>query len=138
VADVLARADGPWEAAVAAAPDADWLSLLPRASAELVDILTGASVAGFATVRDADGTVLGVGHASVTEGWAGLTSLVTAPAARRRGVGTAVVRALLSWAAEEGATRMYLQVLAANTGARSLYARLGVATHHPYCYRMPA
>ncbi len=122
-------------------PSADWLSLMhdldeadPQAH---VAILTGPPVVGFATLLRGDEPV-GIGRVSVEEGWAGITSVDVAPAARRSGIGSAVMGSLLSWASDRGALSTYLQVRAANDAALRLYARLGYVTHHPYGYRAPA
>jgi GNAT superfamily N-acetyltransferase len=74
------------------------------------------------------------GLASLAGDWVGLRALEVAPARRRRGLGLAVVGALLDWGAERGATTAYLQVLADNAAALGLYDRLGFATHHTYRY----
>jgi N-acetylglutamate synthase len=64
----------------------------------------------------------------------GLGALWTRPDHRRQGLGNAVVRALLEWAAEAGATSAYLQVEAVNAPALAAYERLGFVTHHGYRY----
>jgi N-acetylglutamate synthase len=74
------------------------------------------------------------GLASLAGDWVGLRALEVAPDRRRRGLGLAVVGALLDWGAERGATTAYLQVLADNEAALGLYRRLGFATHHTYRY----
>ncbi len=74
------------------------------------------------------------GLASLAGDWVGLRALEVAPARRRRGLGMAVVGALLDWGAERGATTAYLQVLADNAAALGLYGRLGFTTHHTYRY----
>jgi ribosomal protein S18 acetylase RimI-like enzyme len=88
------------------------------------------------------GALLGTGRASAAPSpvgrWAGITSIMTAPAARRRGVATRVVGELASWAAESGCPQVYLQVLASNEAALALYAGLGFSAHHRYEYRSPA
>jgi ribosomal protein S18 acetylase RimI-like enzyme len=48
-----------------------------------------------------------------------------------------VVAALLSWAAERGATTAYLQVRGDNPPALAVYDRLGFTTHHAYRYLTP-
>jgi N-acetylglutamate synthase len=55
---------------------------------------------------------------------------------RRRGYGHALVRGMLGWAAERGARHAYLQVVAANTPARRLYAGLGFREVYRYWYRI--
>ena len=42
----------------------------------------------------------------------------------------ALCSALLAWAAEQGATRAYVQVLADNTAATTLYESMGFTAHH--------
>ena len=140
LAGVAERAD--LGAVVEPAPSEDWLGLMhdldegdPDAH---VAILTGPPVVGFATVYDAgSGEPVGIGRVSVEGEWAGVTSVDVAPSARRRGIGSAVMRTLLSWAAQRGARWTYLQVRAANDPALRLYAALGYTTHHPYNYRAP-
>jgi N-acetylglutamate synthase len=78
------------------------------------------------------------GFATYSEGWLGLRTLEVAPSRRRRGLGLAVVAALLDWGAERGATTAYLQVLADNRAALGLYDRLGFTTHHAYRYLSPS
>jgi N-acetylglutamate synthase len=125
-------------ATVAATPSAEWRSLmhdLDAADPEThLEILAGAAVVGFATVHRGDEPV-GIGRVSVDGDWAGITSVDVAPAARRQGIASAVMRSLVGWAGERGATATYLQVRAANDAALRLYAALGYATHHPYVYR---
>jgi ribosomal protein S18 acetylase RimI-like enzyme len=72
-----------------------------------------------------EGKALAFGLGVAERGWIGLYDLVVDPAARGRGLGSAMIAALRAWGAEQGAPRAYLQVRAANLGARALYARLG-------------
>jgi ribosomal protein S18 acetylase RimI-like enzyme len=131
-------------AAVSPTPSPEWLSLMHDLDARDPDahiaILTGPRVVGFVTVYDerAGGEPVGIGRVSVDGSWAGVTSVDVAPAARRRGVGSAVMGALLGWAREQGAVSSYLQVRAGNPAALRLYDALGYVTHHPYCYRSTA
>jgi GNAT superfamily N-acetyltransferase len=122
-------------------PSTDWRSLMhdldtgdPEAH---VAILTGPQRVGFATLFRGDEPV-GIGRVSVEGEWAGVTSVDVAPAARRQGIGSAVMAALLGWAEQQGASSTYLQVRAANPAALKLYDALGYVTHHPYGYRAPA
>ncbi len=57
-----------------------------------------------------------------------LDSMAVHPQARRHGLGTALVRSVLAWAAHHGAHRLALEVRAGNTPAIRLYQRLGL---HP-------
>jgi GNAT superfamily N-acetyltransferase len=122
----------------------DWLSLTHLAAADLpvlAQILTGPAERAFATVRDADGALLAIGRAAISNGggqrWSGVANLNTTAAARGRGIGAAVLADLGRWALERKATTTYLQVEADNLAARRLYARLGFREHHAYSYRSP-
>jgi len=129
------------DGSVAPEPDDAWRALMHDLDEDDPDahvaILTGPPVVGFTTVRR-DGEPVGVGRVSVEGDWAGVTSLDVAPHVRRAGIGSAVMRSLLTWAAGNGARWSYLQVRIANAAALRLYARLGYVTHHPYTYRAPA
>ena len=79
-------------------------------------------------VAESDG--VGVGLVSLTRilnHEAELISLWVAPPARGRGVGEALVRALVDRARESGALRVVLEVERENEPAMSLYARCGFA-----------
>jgi ribosomal protein S18 acetylase RimI-like enzyme len=127
-------------ASVTPTPTPEWLALmhdLDTGDPEThVAILTGPEVVGFATLLRGDEPV-GIGRVSVEGDWAGVTSVDVAPAARRQGIASAVMRTLVGWAGERGAQATYLQVRAANDAALRLYAALGYVTHHLYVYRAP-
>lgn len=99
-------------------------------------VLTAAPGVTFARVEQ-DGVVVARGRGTLNEGYdvrLGLSALWTHPDHRRRGLGNAVTRALLEWAAEAGASSAYLQVQAVNAPALAAYERLGFVTHHGYRY----
>ncbi len=79
-----------------------------------------------------------IGRCVVDGPWALFGAVEVEPAARRRGLATAVMGALARQAYAEGATAAYLQVEADNEAARALYDRLGFTDHHGYHYRRPA
>ncbi|MGH7069952.1 MAG: GNAT family N-acetyltransferase [Acetobacteraceae bacterium] len=61
--------------------------------------------------------------------------LCVVPHAQRRGLGTALLRAVMAEAAGAGAERMVLEVGAANAAARSLYEKAGfvrIGERHAY------
>lgn len=89
---------------------------------------------GFALLQ-AENQVVAVGLGVVERGWVGLFSLVTFSEYRRQGAGTAVIRALVQWGQSHGAYQVYLQVMADNSPALTLYARLGFETLYHYHYR---
>ena len=68
---------------------------------------------------------LGYGGVMVNGSDADVQTLAVARAARGKGVGTALLRALLDRAGEQGATRVTLEVRADNDPAIALYARHG-------------
>ena len=72
-----------------------------------------------------DGAPVGLAMLGVrgTRGWVGGMGVVAA--ARRDGVGTMLMRALLEAARAEGVRELFLEVLEQNTSARALYERLG-------------
>jgi len=54
-------------------------------------------------------------------------ALAVAPAARRRGLGRALLAAALGWGVAQGATAAFLEVAEDNAAARALYAAAGFA-----------
>jgi ribosomal protein S18 acetylase RimI-like enzyme len=97
-------------------------------------VLEGPEQVGFLTVREAPDEVVAAGRVSTDGDWAGITDVWVAPARRRQGLALLVMRELLEWSAERGATTAYLSVLGDNTGALALYDRLGFVTHHQRRY----
>jgi ribosomal protein S18 acetylase RimI-like enzyme len=90
--------------------------------------------AGFALLQIA-GQPAAIGVGVVERGWLGLFSLITHPDFRRLGAATAVIHALAQWGQIYQASQLYLQVMANNTPALALYARLGFETLYHYHYR---
>jgi N-acetylglutamate synthase len=142
VADVAVRRDLPPVELADTPPDA-WLTMvaahkggLPPAARH---VLTAVPEVVFASVQDGDGRLLAVARGAVTGPapgrWLGVSLVQTDPAARRRGLGRHVMRAVAQWATQRGATRAYLQVEERNTGAVALYQGLGFSTHHTYLTR---
>jgi ribosomal protein S18 acetylase RimI-like enzyme len=82
-----------------------------------------------------EGDVVACGLARLEGDHAGLFAIHTAQAWRGRGLGRAIVAALLAEARRRGATRAYLQVTADNAPALALYDRFGFATAYRYWYR---
>ena len=76
-----------------------------------------------------------VGLAVVDTGWVGVFDIAVSPEQRRRNLGTRISLAMLSWAAQQGATDAYLQVMADNTAGVAMYERLGFEVSHRYWYR---
>jgi N-acetylglutamate synthase len=82
-----------------------------------------------------EGQPAGVGMAVAERGWAGLFSIATAAGYRRRGIGMRVIRELARWSAQNGASRLYLQVRRDNRPAVGLYEKLGFTHLYGYHYR---
>jgi N-acetylglutamate synthase len=70
------------------------------------------------------------GKGSVDGDWLGLHGLYVEPGARRQGLATAVLAALLDWGAEHGATTVWLHVETDNAAAIALYESIGLDVHH--------
>lgn len=68
-----------------------------------------------------------------------LDSIAVHPQARRQGLATALLEALLNWAAQNRAHRFSLEVRAGNAPALALYQRLGleIEGRRPRYYRDP-
>lgn len=119
-----------------------WLAAYARSRPNDADpailrmILDGHPPRGFASVTDpaAGGDHVGIARGHVSGSWLGIASVWTEPAHRRRGLATAMMRALGHWAARRGARNAYLQVAQENTGAHDAYGRLGFVRHHSYRY----
>lgn len=90
---------------------------------------------GFVTLY-ADGAPAAVGMGVVEAGWLGIFSLATLPAYRRQGAARAILRTLAVWAQLYDAQRAYLQVMAHNIVAQTLYASAGFVTAYRYHYRV--
>jgi len=75
-----------------------------------------------------DGEPVGLGNLGVRgeDGWIGGVGVVTA--ARRSGIGEALMRALHEQARERGIRRVWLEVIVENSGAFALYQKLGYRT----------
>ncbi|WP_210529551.1 GNAT family N-acetyltransferase [Rubellimicrobium arenae] len=124
-------------------PSAPWLDGICRANAvtgafrPLHDAVVGSIAwpAAFATLHD-KGSPLGFGLAVQERGLVGLFDIVVDPAARGRGHGATLTRALMGWGAQMGARGAYLQVRRGNAPAERLYASLGFETAYAYHYRI--
>jgi GNAT superfamily N-acetyltransferase len=81
-----------------------------------------------------DGRPVGVGTIVLEDGLAGVFSMVTAPDMRARGVASAILASLLTWAWEHGAAHAYLQVDGENHRALGVYRKFGFATAYTYHY----
>jgi GNAT superfamily N-acetyltransferase len=115
-----------WLAAWAACEGRDAASVQAHASTVFAGLRGRASF-----VRSVDEQAVGVSVDS--DGLIGLFCLAVAPSARRGGVGSALVRGMLS-PDRCGASTAYLQVEASNAPALALYERLGLAVAYGYIH----
>ena len=112
-----------------------WLAGDPRlvdGGADALGVLQSGEDVAFARIDDR-----AWGRASLAEDWVGFTNITVAPGVRRLGLATRIMAALTQWAAERGANTVYLQVVADNRAAWSLYDKLGFRAHHSYRYLTP-
>ncbi len=126
-------------------PDDRWLRGLmrQRGLADLPPagrtVLAGPAPVIFAVVTDPkdpqDPAAMARGQ--ISEGWLGVSAVWTRPDHRRRGLSVAVIAAIASWAAIQGARNVYLQVEHENHAAQAVYAGLGFTRHHGYRYLRP-
>ncbi|MFD6098108.1 GNAT family N-acetyltransferase [Nocardiopsis flavescens] len=114
------RPDAPGTTAVTAAPGAGWLAHGP-AGVDVMARILGGTTALYGTAPGGAGR----GCAVLSGRTAAVCAMVTAPAARRRGVASALLADLLARAHDEGATDAYLCVVTENTAARRLYEGFG-------------
>ena len=96
-------------------------------------LLTGSS-ATYLTARDLSG-VTGVIRAGYADDWVGLSCLMVAARARRRGLARSLTLDAMDVALARGARRAFLQVEADNDPARVLYEGLGFRLAQTYHYR---
>ena len=89
--------------------------------------------AGLFLMEDGDGPKA-VGICVQDNELAGLQQIVVAKSARRRGLGLELVSTALRWARLRGARHGWLQVIADNHPARTLYERIGFKPVYDYCY----
>jgi GNAT superfamily N-acetyltransferase len=89
--------------------------------------------AGLFLMEEADGPKA-VGICVQDNDLAGLQQIVVEKSARRRGLGLELVSAALRWARLRGARQAWLQVIADNHPARTLYERIGFKAVYDYSY----
>ncbi|XOV84095.1 MAG: GNAT family N-acetyltransferase [bacterium] len=89
----------------------------------------------FAVLENAEG-VVACGMAVVEQSLVGLFDIYTHPAHRGRGHGTDLINGLCHWASQAHAQQVYLQVVADNSVALSLYQQMGFGEVYRYWYRV--
>jgi ribosomal protein S18 acetylase RimI-like enzyme len=129
--EIMSRVSDTWLAAAlgmrgVAGEEREIFRLLHRAIA--VD-------AGWGLIR-LNSQAVACGCVSVERGWSGLTGIYVHRDVRGHGLARKITEALMSWARERGARRMWLQVDQTNEAAISLYSSLGFRTAYTYHYRV--
>jgi len=115
----------------------DSLGLLdPHAMSTRRQIVERASDEAIPLVALDGDRILGLNLGVRTDTGLGLFGLYVIERARRRELGSALVRAALTRGREAGARTAYLQVEESNSPARALYQKLGFADAYAYWYRI--
>jgi N-acetylglutamate synthase len=122
-----------------AAPTADWLKGVSirqepskRSEAHFETIVGNIRLpAAFASLNIQNEPV-GFGMSAIDRGWAELGSIMLDQSQRGKGLGRAIVEALLGWAKEKGAHCAFLQVDITNIVAINLYESLGFKETYRY------
>lgn len=140
-ADLAALSEGADRVELLPEPSADFLDVIAARKASLPAVarrvLLDVPPVRFAEIRDSDRRLLAITRGAAQDTWLHLSLVEVVPAARRRGLARAAAAALARWAADEGATKAFLQVEEQNEAAVQLYARQGFRTHHTYVtYRL--
>jgi len=137
-AAMAALADGA-QADLLAVPDDGWRAVFlgegfdPVDGASRVQILARARHAVFARVQ-VKGETVAAGMGSFSQGWASVHGMRTLAPYRGQGLARQILSALGREAQRRGLERAFLQVEAANTGARALYRRAGFQSAWDYAY----
>lgn len=143
---VMATEIGPTEVdahiVVCGEPRPSWMDVMvaerdrgPEHRRTVERLLNGTDNAGGYAEYVIDGSTVAVGSMAVAGEHAAIFNMNTLPPHRRRGLATAILRALLARAAELGARTAMLQVRLDNPGAIALYEREGFTPRYEYWYR---
>ncbi|MFN4057204.1 MAG: GNAT family N-acetyltransferase [Roseinatronobacter sp.] len=99
-----------------------------------IDVMDRAAPPGTGFVARLQDRVAGVAFCGISDSIAMLHAVEIAPAYRRKGVATIILRGAAHWAQTQGAVWFSLAVTAANTPARRLYERAGLQIVTEYQY----
>lgn len=128
--------------------DPRWVEAFADANADSQDRQTRSRLEAYAhllgtigprsatAVIDLDGRPAAIGLGVLERGFVGVFGLATRSNARRRGAARAVLGALATWATDERAPNLYLQVETDNAPARALFDSVGFVHNHAYHYRV--
>lgn len=145
--NTTATLDSAVHMVVSRLPSPEWLELWwsvdgrgGTAQKALAERILLGTTALYATALDNQGQAVGTGRLAIPgvdggEGWGGIYGMAVHPDARRQGIATAVLTALMEAGEEAGVENYWLMVTAANHGGQALYARAGFAETGRYHYR---
>lgn len=140
---VTPEAEGDAEMVWSKVVEADWFERLstwdeetPETSEHHRALLERMPDARFVAMRHG-GRIAGGAVVSLDGEHAHLYDVVVDPTRRGQGLGTRLLRQILSGLDREGVRDVTLQVLESNEVARSLYRKLGFVEVHRYHYRVP-
>lgn len=121
---------------IADTPSQEWAAVYAARTVPPVGyrVLSGPDTVAFASIVE-DGSTVAIGRGVVTSGWLGIAAMEVRPEHRRRGLATQILRGLLAWGAQRGATRSYIQAETTNPAALALYKGHGFTHHHLYRMR---
>lgn len=118
-------------------PVAPLLGVAPESLAQYIERARAYPLPHAGALLRRGGEVVACGLVKIEDEHAGLFAVHTASAWRGRGLGSAIVSALLAEARRQGARQAYLQVSADNAAALGLYRRVGFVAAYDYWYRGP-
>ncbi|MCC6424898.1 MAG: GNAT family N-acetyltransferase [Phycisphaerales bacterium] len=134
-----AESDNLQEIALSDRPDSGWIDCAfdepiqrRRVHQQIVQSITRQRV--FASIRR-DKLTVACGLAVSAQGWTGIFCMHTHPAHRRQGHAAAILATLAHWSIQQNAPQMYLQMVADNLRAKSLYQRCGFQFAYPFHFR---
>lgn len=124
-------------------PPPEWLdvylsTVTPDRRATAPAIIAGLPRPRRFLVAAIDGAPAAVGLAVAEAGYCGVECMATYQTKRGRGGGLAVLTGIEAWAAGQGATTLWLQVVETNAPARRLYEGAGFKPAGAYWYRVAA
>lgn len=137
IEDMTPGSDGPeGEVEILERPDQGWMDVYQAGfGRDISAILPGLVDRGLFPVYRLEGVCLGIGMGFPDTGWLGIFGMQTSAEHRGRGIGLALVTALVDWGRQNGVFGLYLQVEEDNPAARRFYERFGFRTIYGYHYR---
>ena len=138
---VLAAASAAFEVRVSRVLDAEWFELagaksrFAAAQATYRALLERIGARACYALASSAGRPVGTSLGVLDGAWLGVSSMLTQPEFRGRGVAGALLRGLCEAARDQGAAYSYLQVEQDNTAALRAYTRAGFETAYATHYR---